>query len=100
MRPRSANDWYNYIRSEEVARSVKGVPIPGTGHGVRGFGENKTKNHGVIGGSHIVTKWDDEGEKGTLVNREIRRKERALWMAEAIAEMEEEFYSLMDEPDF
>lgn len=87
-------------KAVDKAHSEKGTPIPGTGHGVRGFSENKTKNHGVIGGSHIVTKWDDEGEKGTLVNREIRRKEKVLWMAEAIVEMQEELYSLMDEPDF
>lgn len=87
-------------KAVDYAHSAKGIPVPSTGKRDTGFGDNKTKSHGVIGGSHIVSKWDDEGEKGPLVRREIRRKERALWLSEANAEMEEHFTSLMDDYDF
>lgn len=94
------NGCVSQVIARELALKEKGIPVPGTGRSKSGCGYNKTKNSGVSAHSHIVTKWDDEGEKGPLVRREIRRKERALWMAEAIAEMGEEFYSLMGESDF
>jgi hypothetical protein len=40
----------------------------------------------------------DELDNGKWHRREIRRKEKAFWLSEALSEIEEDLYD--DEPDF
>lgn len=98
---RSVGDWYSVVRATEYANSAKGIPIPRSGLYRKRWSPHATRNSGVMGNSRILAhRYMDELDNGRWHRREIRRKERAAWMAEAIAEMEEEFSSLMDEPDF
>ena len=54
-----------------------------------------------MGNSRILPhRYMDELDNGRQHRREIRRKENAMWRAEAFSEMEEEFYEMMCEPDF
>lgn len=64
----------------------KGIPVPHTGYG-RTY---KHKNgSGVSANSRILShRYADEGEKGALIRREVRRKERAQWLMDAAWEME------------
>jgi hypothetical protein len=77
--------------AREHAESSRGIPIPGTGRRTCRCGhcsQNSNSNCGVIANSRVLPhRYADEGEKGPLLRREIRRKERALWLAEAFEEM-------------
>ncbi|AYB70842.1 hypothetical protein SEA_YABOI_264 [Streptomyces phage Yaboi] len=84
-------------RSVAFANSAKGIPIPGTGRRSCRCGfcsQNSSANGGVSASSRILPhRYADEGEKGPLLRREIRRKERAVWLAEAFEEMMEDYES-------
>jgi len=58
----------------------KGIPVPGTANRNR----RKYKNGaGVSANSRVLSHhYADEGEKGQAHRREIKRKERALWLSE------------------
>lgn len=103
MKFRPLDAYVSIAKARNYANSTKGVPVPGTGRtACSGYCcHSSSGKSGVMGGSRILAhRYMDELDNGRWHRREIRRKERALWMAEAIAEMEEEFSSLMDEPDF
>ncbi|QDH93870.1 hypothetical protein SEA_EVY_239 [Streptomyces phage Evy] len=91
MSSRSANDWYSRVIAKELAIRTKGIPVPGTGRVSCGgycCHSSSSGNSGVMGNSRIVShRYMDEGEKGRAHRREIRRKERVFWMAEAMEEL-------------
>ncbi len=76
--------WYSYLLEKEIACSQRGIPVPHTG--VKSWRSKKSragKPNGVSANSRIASFYDDEGEKGPVVRRTIRRKEKALWLSES-----------------
>lgn len=68
------------MSAESYALSSRGIPVPGTG--VKRF-RDTSRQPGVMANSRIVSgRWADEREKGKKLRREIRRKEKTLWMRE------------------
>lgn len=62
----------------------KGIPVPHTGKWNR---RKHANGSGVSASSRILShRYADEGEKGTLIRREVRRKERAQWLSDWIDE--------------
>ena len=82
---------YEYKRPKLVHATEKGVPVPG----IRSGGRRKYKNGaGVSANSRVLSHhYRDEGEKGKGHRREIKRKERALWLSEWHQEQQEETLS-------
>ncbi|AXH66513.1 hypothetical protein SEA_STARBOW_259 [Streptomyces phage Starbow] len=95
------NGHYSYILEKERANMSKGIPIPGTGRRTCGgyCCHSSSGKSGVMGGSRILAhRYMDELDNGKWHRREIRRKEKAFWLSEALSEIEEDLYD--DEPDF
>lgn len=78
---------YGYKRHRLTHATEKGVPVPRTGC----YGRRKYVNgSGVSANSRVLShRYRDEGEKGKILRREIKRKERALWRSEATQEIQE-----------
>lgn len=69
----------------------KGTPVPGTGKS-RWHSRKDSGKAGVIGSSRVLPhRYMDEGDKGKAHNRRIKRVERAQWLSEAMAELQEEY---------
>ncbi|MER6231773.1 hypothetical protein ABT169_21915 [Streptomyces sp. NPDC001616] len=62
-------------------------PVPGTGRKSPAALRSKTggkSGGGVSAGSHVVEgRFADEGDKGGLIRRLVRRREARLWKKEA-----------------
>lgn len=58
-----------------------GIPVKGTGR----KHYRRTTQGGVSASSHVVShRYADEGEKGRLMRRLVRRREERLWKREEI----------------
>lgn len=58
-----------------------GIPVPHTGR----KRYHRTTQAGVSASSHVVShRYADEGEKGRLMRRLVRRRETRLWKREEI----------------
>jgi hypothetical protein len=79
-------DDYRYERPKLTHATVKGVPVAG----IRSGGRRKYKNGaGVSANSRVLSHhYRDEGERGKAHRREIKRKERAMWLREWQEEQE------------
>jgi hypothetical protein len=71
-----------YKRSKLRHATEKGIPVSGLRSG-RGGCWKPVNGHGVSAGSHVLShRYACEGDKGTSVRREVRRKEDRLWRKE------------------
>jgi hypothetical protein len=87
-----------YQRPKMVHATERGIPVPRTGYRRWNSGANKGKT-GVIANSHVVShRYMDEGDKGSSLRREIKRKERIL-VSQEIAEGIEEYRMETEIPD-
>jgi len=79
---------YEYKRPNLVHATEKGVPVSR----LRSGGRRKYKNGaGVSANSRVLSHhYRDEGERGKTLRREIKRKERVLWLREWEREQQEE----------
>lgn len=85
-----------YQRPKKIHAKEKGIPVPRTGYRHWNSGANKGKT-GVIANSHVVShRYMDEGDKGSSLRREIKRKERIL-VSQEIAEGMEDYYADSEE---
>lgn len=65
----------------------KGIPVPGTG-AKRYHSKKSSGKTGVSGSSRILPhRYMDEGDNGKGHRREVRRKERPLWISEVQEEL-------------
>ena len=91
----SLPETFSYVRPKLRHATEKGIPVPRTGS----YGRRKYKNGaGVSANSRVLSHhYRDEGERGQAHRREIKRKERAMWLSEWQREQEQEdAYSVAD----
>ena len=89
---------YVYTPPKLTHATEKGIPVPR----LRKSGRRKFKNgSGVSANSRVLShRYADEGEKGKGLRREIRRKEKLMWHAEANQELTEELQDDYDWTDY
>lgn len=72
-------EWHRKRRFHALPED-KGIPVEGTGK----ISYRKHKNgSGVSANSRILPhRYADEGEKGKLIRKQVRHRERALWLSD------------------
>lgn len=81
---RDFNASYSRLVAFELATAGKGIPVPHTGYQRR---YKHTNGSGVSASSRVLSHYyADEGEKGRMIRKLVRGRERQMWRNEWLAE--------------